>query len=56
MRSSKRPRELVFYTSQGHPRVRTVIKTKSNGDREYSPWLECSAQCQTRRNRFAFFS
>lgn len=28
--------QLVFYTSEGHPWVRTVIKTKSNGNREYT--------------------
>ena len=28
--------QLVFYTSQGHPWVRTVIKTKNNGGREYT--------------------
>ena len=27
--------ELVFYTSEGHPWVTTVVKIKSNGDREY---------------------
>jgi len=28
--------QLEFYTSQGHPWVTTVIKTKSNGEREYT--------------------
>ena len=28
--------QLVFYTSEGHHWVRTVIKTKSNGDRQYT--------------------
>ena len=29
--------QLVFYTSQGHPWVTTVVKTKSNGERKYTP-------------------
>ena len=28
--------QLVFYTSEGHPWVTTVVKTKSNGKREYT--------------------
>ena len=28
--------QLVFHTSEGHPWVRTVIKTKNNGNREYT--------------------
>ena len=28
--------QLVFYTSEGHPWVTTVVKTKSNGEREYT--------------------
>jgi len=28
--------QLVFYTSEGHPWIRTVFKTKNNGDREYT--------------------
>ena len=28
--------ELVFYTSEGHPWVTTVVKTESNGEREYT--------------------
>ncbi len=29
--------QLVFYTSEGHPWVTTVVRTKSNGEREYTP-------------------
>ena len=29
--------QLVFYTSEGQPWVTTVVKTKSNGQREYTP-------------------
>jgi integrase len=28
--------QLVFYTSEGYTWIRTVIKTKNNGDREYT--------------------
>jgi integrase len=36
LKELSRSGQLVFYTSQGHPWVRTVIKTKNNGDREYT--------------------
>jgi len=29
--------QLVFYTLEGHPWVTTVVRTKSNGEREYTP-------------------
>ena len=36
LKALSRSGQLVFYTVEGHPWVRTVIKTKSKGDREYT--------------------
>ncbi|MHC4595625.1 MAG: tyrosine-type recombinase/integrase [Planctomycetota bacterium] len=36
MRKVPRVGQLVFCTSEGHPWVRTLVKTESNGDREYT--------------------
>ena len=37
LKELSRSGQLVFYTSEGHPWVTTVVKTKSNGEREYTP-------------------
>jgi len=36
LKALSRSGQLVFYTSEGHHWVRMVIKTKSNGDRQYT--------------------